>query len=221
MRTLLRDFRFGLRQWRRAPGFALVAIVTLALGIGANVTIFSVTSALLLAQPPMHDAGRVVIVCGSNTRGWSTAPLTGQDWARLRGARAFSATAAATFPQSVNWLPEPGAVPHTVAARQVSASFFPTLGVTPVLGRNFLTAEAQPGGAHVALVSHAFWASRLHASPAVLGRTLLLNAGRYTIVGVLPAKYFSLSFPAQIWTPLIVPPTALAPGLKAQRWLYV
>ncbi|MGH9525761.1 MAG: ADOP family duplicated permease [Terriglobales bacterium] len=221
MRSLLQDFRFGLRQWRRAPGFALVAIVTLALGIGANVTIFSATSALLLAQPPLHDAGRVVIVCGSNTRGWTTAPLTGQDWARLRGARAFSATAAATFSQSVNWLPEPGAVPHSVAARQVSASFFPTLGVTPVLGRNFPAAEAQPGGAHVALVSHAFWASQLHASPAVLGRTLLLNAGRYTIVGVLPARYFSVSFPAQIWTPLIVPPASLAPGPKAQRWLYV
>lgn len=220
MRSAWQDIRFGLRQWRRAPGFATVAVLTLALGIAANVSVFSVVESILFAEPPIARPQRVALISGANTRGWTHAPLAGADVAALRGVRAFTAVAAANAGHVLDWI-RPGGAAQLVLARRVEAGYFPLLGVRPVLGRGFTRREAA-GGANVAIVSHGFWTAELAGNPAVLGSQIRLNAHRYTIIGVMSAKYGqgSMTMPAEIWLPLALTPADLAPGPNEARSWY-
>ncbi|HET7215073.1 MAG TPA: ABC transporter permease [Terriglobia bacterium] len=187
MNELFQDFRYGLRQLRRSPGFTAVAINTLALGIGANTAIFSVVNGVLLNPLPYPQPERLVALY-SRTEQFSRASISYPnflDWERDN--RSFSSLAAYRSDHfSLTGKGEPESVP----ADMVSATFFPVLGVNPVIGRNFTPQENQIGAPPVALISGGFWKRKFGSSPDVLGKALTLNGRNYTIVGVIPSSFY-------------------------------
>jgi predicted permease len=187
MGTLIADLRYGLRQLRRNPAFAAVAVVTLALGIGVNTAVFSVVNGVLLNPLPYGEADRLVVLY-SRTAGFQKASISYPnflDW--VRANRSFSALAAYRGDDfNLTGMGEPERVP----AEMVSASFFPVLGVNPIIGRVFRPEEDQLGGAPVALISAGFWQRKFGSSPGVIGKGITLNGKDYTIVGVIPPSFY-------------------------------
>jgi predicted permease len=203
MESLLRNFLYALRGMRKAPGFAVVAIATLALGIGVNATIFSLVNSLLFRPLAVERPGELVNVYGQSTE------LSGYD--------------GVSYPNYLDYRAETqtlsGLVAHTnffanlaiegsselVVGEVVSENFFDVLGVRPPLGRGFGAEEATgPGGAAVAVLGHAFWQSRFGGASDVIGRTFRMNGIVYTVVGVAPERFGGM-FPAaqaQLWVPL-------------------
>jgi putative ABC transport system permease protein len=186
MNTLIQDLKYGLRMLARNPGFTAVAVVTLALGIGANTAIFSVVNGVLLNPLPYPEPDRLVALYSRtpNSPTWSIPYPNFLDW--VRDNRSFSALAgyrADSF--NLTGMDEP----ERVAAEMVSASFFPLLGVKPVIGRTFHPEEDQLGGTPVAVISNGFWKRRFGSSPDMLGKVLTLNGVDYSLVGVLPADF--------------------------------
>jgi predicted permease len=180
------DIHYGLRMLTKNPGYALVAVLTLALGIGANTAIFSVVNGVLLTPLPYRQPDQLVALysrTADDPRG-STSYLNFLDWARDN--HSFSAVAAYR-PDSFS-LTGP-LESERIPAEMVSSSFFPMLGVQPVLGRNFLPAEDQLGASPVAMISGGFWKRKFGSSTDVLGKPLTLNGAAYTIVGVVPANF--------------------------------
>jgi putative ABC transport system permease protein len=180
------DAAFGWRSLRRAPGFATVAVLTLALGIGATSAIFSVVSAVLLRPLPYADGSRVVHI-GEAERirsgvGGTTSYPNFDDW--RHASRSFTAMA-----MYDGWNPTLTGLgePTRIKASDVTASVFDVLRVAPVLGRPILTADNEPGAEPVVLISHGLWRARFGGDPAVIGRTIALGARPMPIVGVLPA----------------------------------
>jgi predicted permease len=191
--TLGQDLRYGARMLAKNPGLTTVAILTLALGIGANTAIFSVVNGVLLNPLPYRQPDRLVALYSGTTeghRGISSYPNF-LDWARDN--RSFSALAACR-PDGFN-LAGTGA-PERVPAEMVSASFFPLLGVQPILGRTFLPNEDQWGSAPAVLISDGFWKRKFDSSQGALGKVLTLNSVTYTIVGVIPPnfRYYGRNF---------------------------
>ncbi|HEY6291531.1 MAG TPA: ABC transporter permease [Terriglobia bacterium] len=186
MTTLLSDLRYGLRMLRRNPGFAAVAVITLALGIGANTAIFSVVDGVLLDPLPYTQPERLVALY-TRTAEFDQSSISYPnflDW--VRDNRSFSALAAYRADDfSLTGMGEPERVPVDM----VSASFFPVLGVKPVIGRTFLPTEDQAGAAPVALISSGFWKRKFGSAPDAVGKALTLNGTAYTIVGVLPSGF--------------------------------
>src|SRR5215213_7544657 len=203
MTTLLQDLRFGLRTLAKRPGFALVAVLTLALGIGANTAIFSVVNAVLLKPLPFRDAERLVTV-------YETTQSVPRDYVSVpnledyrAGSRSFEGFA--TFvPQSVN-LTGAGTEPERVVGAFVTSSFFPVVGVEPARGRAFLAEEDAQGGGQVVILNHDLWQRRFGADPEIVGKTLNFNGEPYTVVGVMPEGFAFPTFapdvllPAQKW----------------------
>jgi len=186
---LWQDVRHAMRAVRRSPGFVAVAVVTLALGIGANTAMFSVVYSALLRPLPYRDGDRLVVLD-------ETTPKAGEvsvsypnflDW--RSETRRLSGMA---FVHSVGFDLVGTERPMTVSGEAVSANFLSLLGVRPALGRDFTASEEEPAAAPVAILSHSLWQSRFGADPGVLGRTITLNARPFTIVGVLPAGFRSL-----------------------------
>ena len=196
MPTLLRDLRFGLRMLRRNPGFTLVAILTLALAIGANTAIFSVTSALLLRPFPYRQPQQLISIrfVDSDSR-----PLTLLRYELLRDhARTFEVAAWANDNFNLTGVGEPVQVP----VARVSPNFFSMLGVRPDLGRTFTNDEGRPEGHPVVLLSNTLWRTRFNGNPGIVGSSISLDGVPHTVIGVLPA---GVEFPfvgkADIWTP--------------------
>jgi putative ABC transport system permease protein len=195
MANLLRDLRFGLRMLRRNPGFTLVAILTLALAIGANTAIFSVTSALLLRPFPYRQPRQLVSIAFNNDQ----RPLTLLRYELLRDhARTFETAAWANDNFNLTGAGEPAQVP----VARVTPNFFSMLGVRPALGRTFTADEGRPEGHPVVLLSNALWRTRFSSNPNIVGATIALDGIAHTIVGVLPT---GVEFPfvgkADVWTP--------------------
>ena len=183
---LMQDLRFGLRTLAKNPGFTAASVLTLALGIGANTALFSVVNAVLLSPLPYWQADRLVAVYGRDATFTQTSISYPNflDWARDN--RSFSALAAYRSDEfNLTGTGEAERVP----AEMISASFFPLLGVKPVMGRAFRPDEDQVGAAPVVLIGSGLWKSKFGASPAVLGKSLTLNGIAYTIVGVIPADF--------------------------------
>jgi predicted permease len=190
METLLQDIRYGIRLIAKSPGFAAIAIVTLALGIGVNTAVFSVVNGVLLNPLPYSQPDRLVAVYSKNKQfdHSSISYPNFLDW--VRDQRSFTALAAFR-PDDYN-LTGVGE-PQRLSAEMVSASFFPILGINPVVGRQFRPEEDQVGAQPVALISGGFWKREFGSSTSAVGKTLNLNGVGYTIVGVIPASFRYMS----------------------------
>jgi predicted permease len=186
METLLQDIRYGIRMVAKSPGFAMIAILTLALGIGANTALFSVVNGVLLNPLPYEQPERLVAIY-SKTQNFAHSSISYPnflDW--VREQRSFSALAA--FRQEDYNLTGMGQ-PERVPAQMVSADFFSLLGIKPVAGRLFRPEEDQVGAQPIALISGGFWKRKFGSSPDAIGKTLDLNGVGYTVVGVIPADF--------------------------------
>jgi predicted permease len=205
MNSFLQDVRYSLRMIAKAPGFAAIAILTLALGIGANTTIFSwINSALLNPVPGLSRPSEVVAVTLSKP-GENPFPLTYPDLEALRdGQQSLTGITACGFATiSLTGKDKPERVFGMVA----SANYFDVLGVRPLLGRGFLPVEDQkPGGAPVAVISYRFWQTRFGANPGILGQAIEINQHPYTIVGVAPAAFqgSQTGVRTEIWVPIMM-----------------
>ena len=203
MTGLLQDLRFALRQFRKSIGFTAVAVITLALGIGANTAIFSVVNGVLLRPLQFRDPGRLVRV-------WHTPPP-----ASFPGMTTFSVSAA----NYLDWERQNhvfermamytyhgftltgGATPEQVDACAATSGFFATMGVKPELGRVFTSEEDQPGSSNVVVLSHRFWQEHFGSNPAIVGQNINMDGQSYLVAGVMPESFRFPDF-AQMWTPM-------------------
>ncbi|HEY6290899.1 MAG TPA: ABC transporter permease [Terriglobia bacterium] len=188
MGTLFQDLRYGLRMLAKSPGFTAVAVLTLALGIGANSAIFSVIDAVLLNRLPYRDAGRLVIVWEQEpTRGWFQNIVSAANFLDWRKQNHVFTDMAAVDERSYDV--SGSGEPLEVFGEQVSADFFSVLGVQPALGRTFVPDEDQPGGPRVVVLSNGLWKRRYGGDPALVGREIAVNRGRFTVLGVMPPGF--------------------------------
>jgi putative ABC transport system permease protein len=203
LETFAQDLRYGVRMLRKSPGFAAIAIVTLALGIGANTAIFSYVNAWLIKPLPFPQADRLMVLLSHDTKkGWTSNGVTSSadyfDYEKQNSS----------FEQLVPWtswyfnLTGDGP-PDRVLGGLVGWNFFQTLGAQPLLGRTFLPQESQPASSHVAIISRGLWESRFAADPRIIGRVVTVQGETYSIVGVMPANFqFSLMGISNMWAPL-------------------
>ena len=196
LETLWQDLRFGLRMLHKNPGFSFIAVLTLALGIGANTAIFSVVNAVLLRPLPYHDPERLAQVWESHgdARNNVISPVNFLDWQEQ--AKSFEGLSVYDV-----WLPALSTASETeqIVGISASANYFSLLGVTPELGRTFASDEEKAGQNRVVVISHSFWQNRLGGKPDVIGQELTLDQSSYTIVGVLGPdfRHFRLIFDQQ------------------------
>ncbi|HUI41914.1 MAG TPA: ABC transporter permease [Terriglobia bacterium] len=199
--TLLQDLRYSLRQLRRSPGFTAVAVVTVALGIGANTLIFSVVNAAILHPLPFRDASGIMTLWVSDTAEGYSGPGTicDPDYPEWRNENPSLGQVAGFRGETAN-LTGAGEPVRLIGA-EASASLFPLLGVSPVVGRGFSPQEEQPDRNRVVLLSNALWRSRFASDPAVVGKPVKLDGNFFTVVGVMPVGF---DFPNQsdFWTPV-------------------
>ncbi|HEY0564305.1 MAG TPA: ABC transporter permease, partial [Terriglobales bacterium] len=192
------DVRYALRQYRKNPAYAAVAIITLALGIGVNTAVYSIVEGVVLAPLHFFNPDRLVMIWESNprfSRVWASYPNF-QDWQRT--AQSFQQLAA--FRQQGVDLTSPGEPAH-LSADQISSNFFSTLGSQLVLGREFTAEENQPGGSPAAIISYQLWKQRFGGVSEVLGKNVTVDGVDYAVVGVAP-PHFRLISDADIYTPL-------------------
>ncbi len=201
LENLLQDIRYGVRTLARSPGFTAVAVLTLALGIGANTAIFSVVENLLLRSLPYPQPGRLVEIANTYLPQIPKAGLSPGDYADWkRQNSSFSEMGAyAKVLQGFNL--SGAGEPQRVQAAYADSGLFPMLGVRPVAGRSFRPEEDRAGNAPVVVLGHQLWQSRFGGDPRVVDRSISLDNQRYTVVGVLPAG-MQLSRSADLWMPL-------------------
>src|SRR5262245_21684737 len=204
MNTLIQDLRYGWRGLLKSPGFTVVAILSLALGIGANTAIFSLVNTVLLKSLQYQEPDRLVMVWEDQSAAGfprnMAAPANFLDWKQQN--QVFERMAALDwreFNLTSNGRPE------KVIAYAVTADFFPLLGVKPWLGRTFLPEEDREGGNRVVVLSHTFWQSRFGGDRGIIGKEILLNGEKHSVIGVMPAGFqFNKDF-AKLWVPTGLP----------------
>src|ERR1051325_2663542 len=198
MKRLVQDFRYALRQLRKNPGLAAIAIITLALGIGANSAIFSLANAVLFQHLPVRAANRLVVIWINNLKnGWSRIGPAGQDFLDWRAqSRLFEDLF--LFEHGTGTVTGAGE-PEQVAGLRVTTNFGEFFGVKPFLGRTFRLDEASAKH-NLVVLSYGYWQRRYAASPQAVGESITLNGEPYTIIGVLSAE-FSTVFPADVVVP--------------------
>ena len=203
MSGVIQDFQYAVRQVRKSPGFAAIAVITLALGIGANTSIFSVVNAVLLRSLPFSDAGRLVRVWHTPPQSsfpgisvFSISPANFLDWQSQN--HVFSSMAIYGFG---GFTLTGGDKAEQVTASRVSAAFFSTLGARPMLGRLFSAQEDEPGHSNVVILSHRFWQDHFGSNRDIVGRDITLDGTKYLVAGVMPPSFRFPDF-AQVWTPM-------------------
>jgi len=212
LEDIWQDLRYGARMLIKTPGFTLIAVITLALGIGANTAIFSVVSGVLLRQLPYEEPEQLALIWEKfSSLGLEQVPVSASEFTDYRNqTQSFSHLAAF---DTADFNLTDGDLPERVPGAQVSASLFPLLGVKPQLGRAFFDEENEPGGDNVVLLSHALWQRRFGADSGIVGRRLALSGRGYTVIGVMPPSFqFPMSLfgikgvtftqPAELWTPV-------------------
>ncbi|MFY9532157.1 MAG: ABC transporter permease [Candidatus Acidiferrales bacterium] len=199
METLLQDLRYGLRMLAKSPGFTAIAILTLALGIGANTALFSVVNGVLLNPLAYPHPGQLVALYGK-TAGFDQAPiayLNFLDW--QRDTQTFSSMAIYRN-QDYNFIGTGEA--ERLSGYMISADFFSTLGVRPILGRTFRPDDDHPGAAPVVILGGGFWKRKFGSSLEIIGKSIILNGTSYTIVGVIPAGFTFYGHDRDVYTPV-------------------
>jgi len=210
MQTLLQDLRYALRQLRKSPGFTIVAVLTLALGIGANTAIYSIIHGAL--RLPYPDSERMVAIKNVYKQGkyFSASYPDFEQW-RAQSKTLSPIVATAFWPMT--WTGHGN--PENLNVAYVSQGFFQLYGVDPVAGRAFLPNEHQKGAAQVCVLSEEFWREKLGSDPSVIGKPINLDGKAYTVVGVVPEPVNSAR-PAQLWIPL-----EPAPPIDKHGWNYL
>ena len=226
LQDLLQDLRYGLRMLRKSPGFTAVAVLTLALGIGANTAIFSVVDALLLRPLPYRNASQLVMVWESNVHLETTrnvvSPPDFLDWQSQN--RAFDGMA--YFGDGRANLTGSG-TPQEVIVQYTSANFFDVLGVKPIIGGGFAAANSKAGNDSVVVLSYGLWRDRFAANPAIVGSAIELNGAAFTVLGVAPPDFDPFIAAGsltgehpQLWAPFVLLP-AYSDRSKVGRFLTV
>jgi putative ABC transport system permease protein len=216
MESFLQDCRYALRMLVRSPGFTLIAVLALALGIGANSAIFSIVNAVILKPLPYDQPEQLVQLWMRftnigipNDQNWVSAPEF-VDLQQNQSLSHLAAISSDSFNINISGAPE------RIDSAVVSTSFFQLLGVQAQLGRVFLPEEGQQGRQHVVLLSDGLWRRRFGADPAIPGRKLVMNGQSYLIVGVLP-RDFQLPLEAEVWTPLVFSNDDLSPNNRGSH----
>ncbi|HYK19123.1 MAG TPA: ABC transporter permease [Pyrinomonadaceae bacterium] len=201
MDSIIKDIRYGLRSLLKRPGFTAIALVALALGIGANTAIFSLVNAVVLQPLPYPDPERLVWVWGNLRNGPNRASVSPPDFLDYRSQnKTFEQLAASgTLPLAVN-LTGSGE-PERVNASSVTGNYFDAFGVRPALGRGLSLENEKPGHDQVTVLSHAFWQKRFGGDPSIVGKTIVLNGKVCEVIGVMPADVV-LPQAADLWLPL-------------------
>ncbi len=201
MGRLFQDVRYGLRQLRRNPGFTAVAVVTLALGIGATTAMFSVVSGVLLQPLPYKDSERLAQIVSLMPYGHGEmVSISSSDFPYIR-SQTDTLDGMALYGYAAPTLTGQGE-PEVLVGGAASPDLFPLLGVRPILGREFIPEDTESRESNVAVLSHRLWQRRFGGDPGVVGKTVTLNDQLYTIVGVMPAGFAFPSRETEIWLPL-------------------
>ena len=204
------DLKFALRQLIKSPGFTVVALLTLALGIGVNSSMYTLVDTLLFRSAPFPEPDRMLVIQGLTAQGQPD----GFSYAEIDEMRALAAASPSSafesitaFSQWNNDMAEPGQPAERLVSLDASIDFFGTFRVQPMLGRPYSAEEEVPGRTQVAILSHKLWQSRFGGDPTIVGRTLRLNAEQVTVVGVMPPGFgYPLFFgPIDLWRPMTVP----------------
>jgi putative ABC transport system permease protein len=216
------DLRFAFRTLAKSPGFAVIAVLTLALGIGANTTIFSAVSAVLLRKPPVKDPDTLCAAASAdkaagNDLVWVSAPDF-KSWEEQNGV--FEYVAADESGRAFT-LTSKDASPQSVEGDRVTPAYFKIIGIAPLLGRTFLPSESQPGNSHVVILSEDLWRERYGSDPKALGEQLNIDGIPCTIVGVMPsvASLPMPFYPPHLWVPLVFSPSDLTPSARGNHYL--
>ena len=197
---LWRDFRFSLRSLLKRPGFTAIALLALALGIGANTAIFSLVNAVILQPLPYRDPDRLISVYGTRNRSTqgSVGPTDFLDYrSQNKTFEQFAASGSMMLPMNLTGSGEP----ERLNASIITGNYFDTFGVRPALGRGFSLENEKTGQDHVTVLSHAFWQTRFGGDPNIVNKTINLDGKAYEVLGVMPAEVV-LPQPAQLWVPI-------------------
>src|SRR5579864_4753728 len=230
MLTLAQNFRFALRRLKNSPGFTIVAVLTLALGVGANSAMFSIVNAVLLRPLPYRDPQRLVLLAEH----WPQFPRLSLSYLNYKDWRDQSHSFEAMGAVRNNVMTMTGvAEAERLPSQNVTANLFDLLGVKPELGRDFADAEDKPGAPPVAIISHSLWERKFSSSPAVLSQTITLDNQNYSIIGVMPPGFEILQQAADVilpfepwartlpddrsWHPGILPIARLKPGVSLEQ----
>ena len=216
MENFFQDLRFGWRMLLNSPGFTLVAVITLALGIGANTAMFSVINGVLFRSVPFRDPSRVMTVwktmSNGNPNAFSTpAFLEMRQQDILAHMGAFSSAGMNLASKEL---------PERIAGGKVNCDLFPAFGVQPVLGRAFTPEEDRPGAGRVVIVSHALWKTRFESRSDILGSPVTLDGSPYTVVGVMPAGFHVLTDKEMFWVPLQLESLNAQASARNVHWLF-
>ena len=218
--SVVADLRYALRACRAAPGFTLVAVLSLALGIGANTAIFSVINDVMLRSLPVDEPGRLVMLTRGAVGARGSASFTAAMWEGFRRHADLFADLFAYGSTSVDL--RQGGEARRVGAGFVSGAFFPALGIRPAAGRLLAPADDRPGCPAIAVITHAFWRSDFGSSPAAIGASIPLDGHPFQVVGVAEPSFFGIEvgYRPPVWVPLCAEPIVRgsAGGGYAAAW---
>ncbi len=213
METLMRDIRYGVRSLLKRPGFTAIALVALALGIGANTAIFSLVNAVLLRPLPFAEPDRLVWMWGNIRNGGNRASVSPLDFLDFRKENKTFEEFAASFSIPVPLNITGNGEPERLSAAAVTGNYFQALGVKPALGRTFMLENEKPGSDQVAVLGYALWQKRFGSDSAIVNKTVTLDGKTFQVIGVMP-RDFSFPQTAELWVPINFDDS---PGMKQRK----
>ncbi len=220
---LWQDLRFGARTLRKSPGFTIVAVLTLALGIAANATIFSFVSAAQYKKPAVADPDTAMVVYGTSSAeafGPNLNPVSAPNFFSWKKQNDVFSDMAASDPYFSSSLTGEGE-PEGVGTTRVTSNYFSVLGVVPELGRAFASGDDQRGREHVVILSHDLWQRKYGADASLLGKTVRINREPFIVIGVMPRTFRLMPFQTQLWIPLPLSEADQGAGARSNRNLFL